>query len=396
MFQSALIRPHGEGAKIVDAGTVAETLLFYGKVHVAADYGLLTDMLKTIGPNRFLQLIRDGLLSVSYSNFRNGIMNNTSGYVSKYTFTSIKISKHASGKRVSAKTEIKDIVYSVTGSSGRRSKKLAENLTEVLSIKGGFVDGADMSSSIAHQELDDNKLLKSSVATVISHYVPSYKLPKVWEFRPIYGNYNELYIDTDLDFQKLNDLFRTAPNFDGHIIKPELFLLSLLEARMDAELAADYMAELVTKSTNSDLIRLKMNGILRRRAKSEESLSLFQEVIFDNAKAIREAINSGERSFDDFMPILEKASKFKDWIARQSPDASLIHNYHDALTSDSWISGLPGKSLRYVLAAGIGSLNPVAGLAISAADQFLVEKLMSGWRPSQFVNGPLKGFLNVD
>jgi hypothetical protein len=46
MFETALIRRHSEGPRIVDAGILAETLLFYDHVHVLADRGLLSDLLR--------------------------------------------------------------------------------------------------------------------------------------------------------------------------------------------------------------------------------------------------------------------------------------------------------------------------------------------------------------
>jgi hypothetical protein len=396
MFHSALIRPHADGVRVVDAGTVAETLLFYGKVQVAADYGLLEEMLRTIGPYRFYELVKEGLLSISYSKFRNGVLNNTSGYLSKYILTFIQIARKANGQPVTAKSEIREIVSNVTGSTSRASKKLAEQLIEAFSIKGGFVDDLGKSALLAHEELDDSRFLKSAVSTLISDLVPTYSLPNVWEFRPIHGDDGDFYIYTNLDLEKINFLYSRTPNYSGTTINVAFFLLQILEARADADLAAEYMAELVTKRTNSDLIRLKINNILKRRQKSQDAINVFQDVVFDNARAIREVLNSGERTFEEFFPILEKSRKFKDWIVKQNPDASLVHEYHDTLIADSWLASLPIKGLRYVLSSGAGVVHPVAGLALAAADEFLVDKFFSGWRPSHFVNGPLKSFVEID
>ena len=42
MFESVLIRRHVDGYHLVDAGTIAEALLFYDRVHVVADSPLFT------------------------------------------------------------------------------------------------------------------------------------------------------------------------------------------------------------------------------------------------------------------------------------------------------------------------------------------------------------------
>jgi hypothetical protein len=43
--------------------------------------------------------------------------------------------------------------------------------------------------------------------------------------------------------------------------------------------------------------------------------------------------------------------------------------------------------------------SPAAGAAVgvglSAADTFLLDKLLKGWKPNQFVEGPLKEFIRV-
>jgi hypothetical protein len=65
---------------------------------------------------------------------------------------------------------------------------------------------------------------------------------------------------------------------------------------------------------------------------------------------------------------------------------------------------LPAKSVRWLLfnAAGLALAavtSPAAGAAVgvglSAADTFLLDKLLKGWKPNQFVEGPLKEFIRV-
>jgi hypothetical protein len=43
--------------------------------------------------------------------------------------------------------------------------------------------------------------------------------------------------------------------------------------------------------------------------------------------------------------------------------------------------------------------SPVAGAiaaaALSAGDAFLLDKILKGWKPNQFIEGPLKQFLSI-
>ena len=66
MFESVLIRRHVEGERLVDAGTIAEALLFYEHVHVVADRSLLVDLLRVIGSDNLLQMLEANILSLTY------------------------------------------------------------------------------------------------------------------------------------------------------------------------------------------------------------------------------------------------------------------------------------------------------------------------------------------
>src|SRR5262249_42585933 len=137
---------------------------------------------------------------------------------------------------------------------------------------------------------------------------------------------------------------------------------------------------------------LRFSRALQRRNINLKEIGLFQEVHLGNARAVREIINSGERTFSDFMPILRKAAKFKDWLSTKSPDANLLEEFYQAATSETWINKLPGKTLRYVVTSTVGLAGLVPGLAASAIDEFLVDRLLGGWKPNRFVDGPLKKF----
>jgi hypothetical protein len=67
-----------------------------------------------------------------------------------------------------------------------------------------------------------------------------------------------------------------------------------------------------------------------------------------------------------------------------------------------WIDQLPAKPIRWLVFNGIGAatglaadplVGTAAGIALNAADTFLLDKLAKGWRPSHFVQGPLSKFI---
>lgn len=170
-------------------------------------------------------------------------------------------------------------------------------------------------------------------------------------------------------------------------------LSSLLDARADLALASFYGGDFVTSEVTSSIIQVRHTELLRRANLNATSRREFIEVVLPDSPSLAEVIDAGERTLDEFLLLLDKAARFKDWLKKVNPDEDLIRSYMRDITSEGWIQRLPAKSLRYILTLGLDATNPVAGLAAGFMDNFVVEKLLSGWRPNHFIAGRLGPFL---
>ena len=117
---------------------------------------------------------------------------------------------------------------------------------------------------------------------------------------------------------------------------------------------------------------------------------------------IAETINSGERSFKDLLPVLDEASKWREWLKGKPNDASLVKEYYQAIVKQTWADKLPTRVTRWCVFAGLGAgvdllgaggLGTVVGVALSAFDATIVGKILSGWKPHHFVEGSLRSFV---
>jgi hypothetical protein len=193
-------------------------------------------------------------------------------------------------------------------------------------------------------------------------------------------------VDTDLDFTRLNSL-----GFGR--ITPAFILDIILSARADLALAAHYGGDLQTWQLTSEIVRLRHIELLRRIGLNQAQLATFREVVVPEGRTIREVIDSGERTFDEFLDLLDQAERFKEWIRGINPDENVAAAYLRDITSQGWINSLPIKTLRYVFALAAGLVEPITGAALSAGDAFLLERLLGGWRPNHFVDSKLKAFV---
>jgi len=253
----------------------------------------------------------------------------------------------------------------------------------------------ERSLEIAHEELDDDDFLRPAIEALITTLAPTYRLPNDWRFEPFYIGHS-VAIDTNLNFTSINSEYHKSIPGAHSTITPAYLLSWILSARMDATMAADYMAEIVTKDEVSQLIRLKISALVKKRDKSLREIDLFQETVLNDCRKVREAINAGERTFAEFMPVLEKAARFKSWLANQNPDANLLAEYYKAVTANGPMDSLPGKTVRYIFVSLAGIASPILGTALGAADEFLADKLLKGWRPNHFIEGSLREFTSVD
>jgi len=394
MFQSAVVRRHHSGLNTVDAGLLAETLLFYGSVHAVLDRGLLTDFLKSIGPENLLALLDQKLLTVRYSRTMTAVITKTMNYVPTYAFGAFTFHAHADGKRIRAPDEIGECVKGVLGKS-RRAREITRDLVDRFSVQDVGLGNSETSHEVVDSELANDRLVQSYAGAYLRNAVPHYTLPSGWEFRCVKtgDGSDDIYVITNLNFADINREYHKIIDPSHSSISPEFILAHILDARVDVDLASNYMSEIITRPESSDLIRIKFSHLLSRRDINVREIGLFQEILLRNGRAIRQAINSGERTFAEFVPVLQKAGRFKRWLTEMSPDAKLLDEYHRTVVADSWVNKLPIKLVRYVLVTVAGLINPGAGLVAGAGDTLLLDRMLRGWRPNQFVDGSLRKFV---
>jgi hypothetical protein len=200
------------------------------------------------------------------------------------------------------------------------------------------------------------------------------------------------FIYDNIDFNGINER-RAAMVPSLEPVTMAHVLSFIQDARADMALAAHYGGDFVSSTVTSAVVRLKYDTLLQRGGKNAGDRREFASVVFPDMPTIAEAVDSGERSFQDFLKLLDKSNRFRSWLKSANPDEGLTREYLRAVTSQDWIQTAKPKTIRYLLALAVDAASPLAGFAAGFADNFLIEKLLSGWRPSHFVNDRLVPFL---
>jgi hypothetical protein len=389
---------------LIDLGMLAEALLFYDKVHLLLNRGTLTSLLLELGADGVDRLLDRPELRVSYLKQNFGTLSGSSGGLQSLNFGIFEVGGLRGKKRHSNRDDVEQVVERSLGSSTATRKRL-HKLVSSLSFPRVEDDmRPDQLTQGARDDLDDERFVYDAVRSALAALVPKYPLPQGWHFRVFKLNDGSFAIDTNLDLQAINAVYHKTTPPEHSSVTNSYLINFIYDSYIGTYLASRYSAEFVHDPICSSIMKLKYVHFLRRRERSITEIDLFQDLHL-NGRNISGAINAKERSFEDFLKLLDQATKFKTWLRAKNPDQSLLKEYFDVAMRETWIDKLPTKGIRWVittgLAAAVEALYPTgaamaAAQGLSLADATVLDRIARGWKPDQFVNGPMSDFVGIE
>lgn len=395
MFEKIVLRRSEKGPPPT-VGEIAEALLFYQNVHLVLDHSTLSTLIASIGMPRLLDLIARPNVSAVYCEESLGTYTNRVGVIEHHSFVAFTFSGNKEVGLIKSRTKRLEYILERHGYEKRQARKLVERFRQRVPIRklsdDYFLPGGVVKA--ASDDLLDPKFVHEAIRRVLSHTVgiPSILGDFRFEIIPSSAGFR---IVTNLEFSSINAYRKHHdPRLDD--ISPAHLVTEILVARADTSLAAHYGGEFYTSDLSSQIIRLRYAELLKRMGIEAEEIRQLKEIVIPDSPSIKEIIDSGERTFDEFLSLLEKSQRFRDWIQGVNQDEKLVQVYLRDVTAEGWISKLPSKTLRYVLGSLVSLVAPTVGLILSAGDSLFLEKMLGGWRPSHFVSGKLEPFLRVN
>jgi hypothetical protein len=388
MFESIIYKNSIGPGPLIDIGALAEGLLFYGRVAIVGNSATVKDVLARIPPFVLLSLMREGRLEFHYLTDQIGVSTNqTTNGRSIHQFMQFSSPNHTIEK-------IGPQAFKAAAGETGQAKAGASQFSRLLRP----IDHTEFDQKSLLEALADNVVTEASVQALIHTVVPSFKPFNAPRFK-IERQNQGFYVDTNIDFHKLNEHYhKTIPA--SHSSLSEAYFLALLQEAYEASYFAGLLnSEIAVHPIERVVQAQAIEGIVRRHLRSETQLESFVDLTLANGHAIREAVNSGAVTFSAVVKLLDSADKFRHWLREQPNDAGLINAYYRETIQNSWAEKLPAKSVRWgvftglglaIDALGAGGLGTAAGVALSAVDSFLADKLVKGWKPHYFVEGDLR------
>ncbi|AEJ00097.1 hypothetical protein Nit79A3_0190 [Nitrosomonas sp. Is79A3] len=387
MFDSIVYKNSIGPGPLIDIGTLAESLLFYERVAVIGNTGTIKDLLARIPPFIVLSLMREGRLEIHYLADQTGVstteMSNGRSIHSLVRFSSPDHTIEQIGPQT-----FKDAAGGTT-----QAKLGAKQFTNLLRS----LDHSKFDQASVLQAITDNLATEASVQALVRKISPSFNYTNKNYFR-IEREEDGFYVDTNIDFTRLNALYhQTVP--PQHSSLTEAYFLALIQGAYEATYFAGELNSEVAVHPMEQVVQAgAVDAVVRRHKRSESQIGNFVELTLADGRKIREAVNSGVVTFAAVVKLLKSADKFRHWLKQQPVDANLLRSYYQETIKDSWADRLPTKSVRWSIFTGLGlaadslgagGLGTATGVAISAVDSFLLDKLFRGWKPHQFVESDL-------
>lgn len=388
MFKSICIKS-SDSKFPTDIGFIAENLLYYQNVHIIAGADTLPILVNNCGVDSLIELLTNRNLKIHIRENMLGVMEKKTADGRSLTDAALLTSNSLTKEEV--------LFRGIFKASGRRgySKRTTNKLLPLVDT----IKYEDNICDLVRDDISDSDYFKQSIIETIKFYNPNLTL-RPEEINYIFEKQNDGYIfETNLNYDLINKQIPNNPS--GTIINPSSIMLDILETRGDMHLASNLNAEIATTSINTLLMKIKFHDIYKKTAKSSEELFQFNDFTLSNGHAIKEVLNNGDKNFDDFLKILDKADKFRNWLNNIDEDKNIIQEFHSAVTRETWIDKIPSKSFRWSFFTGAGlladalltgGLGTAIGLGLSLGDAFLLEKILKGWKPSVFIDKDLKPF----
>ncbi|MBC7788892.1 MAG: hypothetical protein H7Z74_03005 [Anaerolineae bacterium] len=376
----------------VDLGQLVEAMLFYDRVSLAINGVVPQALLRAWGPNGLLALLEEEFVVLTGVEKQSMVLNFQQGTSGEFYQPGLATIRDKSGRvRPTLEVILGTDAFAPFCNGTNSARRTGANVRRLS--KSYSLDESVTARMAA--DFRDREYVRGAVMKVLAEVAPTYVPPPNMLFELWDLGDNHFRLRTDIDWRAAEAAFALAAPRSHQTLNASMLLATIAGTREALEAGALLDAELATSPLSSALVQGRVSASVTRRLDSNTQISLFAQMTLESGNAIREAVNSGERSFEEIIALLRRARTFREWLRGAPPEAGLLAHYYQSLRSGSWLESLPVKAFRWSLFTGLGALGPLGGFGGSVIDSFLLDRLLKGWKPSQFVDGPLRRFVSA-
>lgn len=374
-----------------DKGSLCESLLFFGSVHLVIDLATLGAIIQANFLEDLIPLLKAGYLTANYSPQAPVLITENKNGLREHFFTVIRITGDPNARKLRNVDQLETQLMRLIADKGA-ARKYCRQLADLISFKNLENNGVP---ELSRSDITDPKIAKEIARMALrSRGIPENQI-KFSNVHVVPLENNKFAISTDIDFDYLRQFL---PEGERATFSQNDLFPAIGDARFDIGIAASQSAAFVGNEKNEAIVNMILERSLGAQFNRETVSRQIYDFISVSTPTIREAINSGERTPQEFIRLIEKASPFQKWLQQQNPNSDLVTEMLREKSQADWLESLPVKAMRFGLFKAIGNIadfaSPGASIVTDSIDTFLVERLGKSWRPHYFVENNLRGFLD--
>lgn len=385
-------------------GHLAECLLFYGKVNAVISRLELVEIIRKCGIDSLIRLLSSDALSLHINLDFFG--SNRTPKTSRLNYAVYKV----------ANQDIQVTAYRALYEVYRNSYKCNQYVDRLMPFLTQYNYDFDLIGGF----LIDEKFTTKAFREIVKQTFPDYPIPLDLTFqlhRAERGNAPE---EQGTDFTFVPETNFDIDAFEKDHLKYKksaanigvTFLMQAAAAIQDVDVSSQFKSELASEDLTAPLIQNAILNLDQYKPNNQEAITHFTQHIVTGCPSVLDAINSGKRSFDDFMRLYEQSQQFKEWLLKASDDSdhTIINEYMKANNAVTFTDGRLYKLLKFLVVSTPIALTPIvlqgqpdvvnnvanllAGTAADTYTDFIAQRF-NHWKPNQFVGGNLGDFLDV-
>ena len=306
----------------LNAGTIAEALIYYGRVDVVVGGGPLVNLARSFGGENIIRAVDLSGLRLMYERTRHMVVTTAKPF-EVHGFGGVSMAGAASGEKVASSHDELETMFVREFGNNRAVRSLVRNLSDRLHER-------DFRTEITQQtvaDVLDEAFMTQAVAAWLKIMVPEYVLSKNFKVQTADTGSGYIFA-TGLDFEEINKFYHRRIPASHSTVTPAWLLTQVQEMRKEISYSADASSDIWLGPGEAAMLKTRIDVLASRASKSQSNISTFHDVEFEG-RTFKETINSGHSSIAELLNLLEndETRKFKLWLNAQPSAGVLVKEY---------------------------------------------------------------------
>jgi hypothetical protein len=249
----------------VDLGSVAEALVYYGRVTLVTTGGSLVKLVQEFGGDNLIRIIDSGLLQLKYEQKQYSVLTANSP-IKVHDFGVVSLAETSSGRKIlSVGDEIESIFIRELGAT-RAAKKVAQDLADRASVR----DFSDEVLITMRKDTLDQPFMTNAVSAWMDAMVPEYEIPANFNIHTM-DTGKGIFLVSGLDFEEINKFYHRRIPPEHSSVTNAYLLANLMDVTREIIFGADADSDLWLGPGQSAMLRTKIKSLAQRVDKSQAS-----------------------------------------------------------------------------------------------------------------------------